>query len=218
MDEKKIDFIICSNDVEQFSETCLYICNLAVPQGYEVNILEIQDAKSIFAGYNEGMRASDAKYKVYMHHDVRIIDKKFLYIMLEKFRDPQVGMLGVVGATRLGVQPWQWDAGVIAETRINRTYCQRFSEESGDKYVKQIDGLLMATQYDITWREDLFDGWDIYDCSQCCEFLKAGYKIVVPSQNIPICLHDCGIIDLSGYDESRRKFIMQYHDMFDMGY
>ncbi len=26
--------------------------------------------------------------------------------------------------------------------------------------VECIDGLLMATQYDVPWREDLFDGFD----------------------------------------------------------
>lgn len=215
MDEKKIDFIICSNDDKQFLEACLYIGNLNVPVGYEVNVLEIRDAVSIFAGYNEGMHASNAKYKIYMHQDVRIIDRRFLNIMLEKFRDPEVGMLGVVGSTTLEMQPWQWDAGVIVETRINKTYCQRFTEERKDKYVKQIDGLLMATQYDIAWREELFTGWDVYDRSQCCEFLRAGYKIVVPAQERPICLHDCGIIDLSEYSASHDKFVMHYREMFD---
>lgn len=215
MDDRKIDFIICTNNSRHFEEACLYINNLEIPWGYSVNVLEIREAASIFSGYNEGMSASDAKYKVYMHHDVRIIDKSFLHIMLDKFQERQVGMLGVVGSTRLDVQPWQWDAGVIAETRVNRTYCQRFSDAGTDKYVKQIDGLLMATQYDLPWREDLFDGWDIYDCSQCCEFLKAGYKIIVPAQNRPICLHDCGMIDLSGYELVRRRFITYYSDMFD---
>lgn len=215
MKDKKIDFIICTNDDRQFSEACLYINNLEIPQDFEINVLEIREASSIFSGYNEGMNASDAKYKIYMHHDVRIIDKMFLFTMLRRFQNRQVGMLGVVGSTRLTVQPWQWDAGVIAETRVNRTHCQRFSEVGIDKYVKQIDGLLMATQYDLPWREDLFDGWDVYDCSQCCEFLRAGYKIVVPSQNEPICLHDCGMIDLTGYDQARRKFITYYSDMFD---
>lgn len=216
MNEKKIDFIICSNDAEQISEACIYIRHLAVPQGYEVNALEIQGAKNIFAGYNEGMRASDAKYKIYMHQDVRIIDKNFLYVMLDKFQNPNVGMLGVVGSTRLELQPWLWDAGSIVETRINKTYCQQFSNDNIDKYVKQIDGLLMATQYDVRWRDDLFDGWDIYDCSQCCEFTKAGYKIIVPAQNTPICLHDCGLIDLTGYNEARKRFVSHYFDLFDI--
>lgn len=215
MNDKKIDFIICTNDSRHFDEACLYINNLEIPQDYSVNILEIREADSIFSGYNEGMGASDAKYKIYMHHDVRIINKWFLHIMLEKFREQQVGMLGVVGSTELELKPWKWNAGAVAETRVNRTYCQRFGETGTDKYVKQIDGLLIATQYDLPWREDLFAGWDMYDCSQCCEFLKAGYRIVVPAQTQPICLHDCGLIDLTGYEQARKRFILQYSDMFD---
>ena len=44
MDEKKIDFIICTNDSRQFTEACLYINHLEIPQDYEVSILEIRDA------------------------------------------------------------------------------------------------------------------------------------------------------------------------------
>lgn len=40
--------------------------------------------------------------------------------------------------------------------------------------VTAIDGMFMATQYDISWREDLFDGWDFYDISQSCEFTRGG--------------------------------------------
>ena len=36
-------------------------------------------------------------------------------------------------------------------------------EKDGGWEVEGVDGLLMATQYDIPWREDLFDGWDFYD-------------------------------------------------------
>ncbi len=211
MNGKKIDFIICTNDSRQFAEACLYINHLEIPQGYEVNVLEIRDAVSIFAGYNEGMNASDARYKVYMHHDVRIIDRNFLHIMLDRFRNPAIGMLGVVGSTFLKAQPWGWDAGAIAETTVTDTHCDYLSETDCD--VKQIDGLLMATQYDLPWREDWFRGWDIYDRSQCCEFLKAGYRIIVPGQTQPLCLHDCGVLDLSNYEQAHGAFLTHYADM-----
>lgn len=214
MNNRKIDFIICTNDSRQFAESCLYINHLDIPKDYEVNILEIREAASIFAGYNEGMNASDAKYKVYMHHDVRIIDRNFIHIMLDRFKNPAVGMLGVVGCTTLKIQPWKWDAGAIAETIVSSTSIRHFAEEETDKYVKQIDGLLMATQYDLPWREDWFGGWDIYDRSQCLEFLKAGFKILVPGQEQPICLHDCGVADLSGYAQVHELFLEHYAAMF----
>ncbi len=213
MNKKKIDFIICTNDSRQFAEACLYINHLEVPQGYEVSILEIREAASIFAGYNEGMNASDAKYKVYMHQDVRIIDRRFLHIMLDKFQNPAIGMMGVIGSTFLRAQPWKWDAGALVETTVTDTHYVGLSET--DLEVKQIDGLLMATQYDLRWREDWFKGWDIYDRSQCCEFLKAGYRIIVPKQEQPLCLHDCGVLDLSNYEQAHEMFLMHYWDMIE---
>lgn len=213
MNEKKIDFIICTNDSRQFAEACLYINCLEIPNGYEVSILEIREAASIFVGYNEGMNASDAKYKVYMHQDVRILDRNFLYVMLDKFQNPEIGMLGVIGCTLRKVQPWKWNTGAITETTVNSTHSHFMERADGE--VKEIDGLLMATQYDLPWREDWFGGWDIYDRSQCCEFAKAGYKIVVPKQVQPMCLHDCGVLDLSGYEKAHEEFLRHYADMID---
>ena len=46
--------------------------------------------------------------------------------------------------------------------------------------VEAIDGLIMITQYDIPWREDLFQKWDFYDVSQSMEFIRHGYKVAVP--------------------------------------
>lgn len=42
----------------------------------------------------------------------------------------------------------------------------------GFQEVEALDGLLIATQYDLPWREGLFQGWDIYDISQCTEFRR----------------------------------------------
>ena len=53
--------------------------------------------------------------------------------------------------------------GVLREERLQ-----------GAEYSKSVaaaDGLLLATQYDIDWREDLFENWHFYDISQCMEFL-----------------------------------------------
>lgn len=45
-----------------------------------------------------------------------------------------------------------------------------------------IDGLLMAAQYDVEWREDLFRGFHFYDTSQSLEFQKHGYQVGVACQ------------------------------------
>lgn len=62
--------------------------------------------------------------------------------------------------------------------------------------VEAVNGLLIATQYDILWREDVLDGWDFYDISQSLEMKKHGYKVVVPFQKNAWCYHDCGCHDV----------------------
>lgn len=215
MNYNKIDFIICTNNKIEFEECCLYIRSLYVPEGYEVNVLEVLNAESIFKGYNEGMNMSDARIKIYMHQDVRIIRKDFLMMLVEKFEDDSIGMIGVVGSTNIISVPWRWNAGRIIETRICNTKEDKFGDYCKDTFVKQIDGLIMATSYDIRWREDIFDGWDNYDSSQCCEFIRAGKSILVPAQDSAYCLHDCGNPNLEKYIESRMVFINEYDNMLE---
>lgn len=79
--------------------------------------------------------------------------------------------------------------------------------------VEGIDGMLMATQYVIPWREDLFDGWDFYDLSQSFEMKRRGRRIVVPVHKQPWCVHDDKpLLSVWNYDKYRRKFIEEYID------
>ena len=55
--------------------------------------------------------------------------------------------------------------------------------------VEAVDGLMMATQYDVPWREDLFTGWHFYDVSQCKELQRRGFITVVPHQRDFWCIH-----------------------------
>ena len=77
MNEKQIAFIICANNAQFYNECVWYIEKLVVPEGYSTDILCIQEAESMAEGYNAGMKASDAKYKVYLHQDTFILNEKF---------------------------------------------------------------------------------------------------------------------------------------------
>ena len=78
MNDCKIAFIICTNDEIMMKECRLYIERLFVPKGYTTEILEIHDAPSMTSGYNRAMRQSDARYKIYLHQDVFILNRNFL--------------------------------------------------------------------------------------------------------------------------------------------
>ncbi len=217
INERKIDFIVAYNDESYFEECCFYIGQLAVPDGYEIGMLGIRDGLSMTSAYNEGMSASEAKYKVYLHQDVFIFHKDFMEDILAIFqRDKSIGMIGVLGGIHLpedAIYYRAWNIGrVKADNAINVLEVNFQDPDAEEPYLEAeaIDGMMMITQYDLPWREDLFQGWDFYDASQSFEFRRAGYRIVVPRQKEAWCLHDCGVSKLKDYDNNRSIFIREY--------
>lgn len=215
---KKVAFILCVNNDVYMQEALYFINNLEVPYGCEVEIFTIQDAHSMTSGYNEGMAASSAKYKVYLHQDVLIINPYFIYDILDIFENPNVGMLGVVGFSEIcgiaenQVMGFSKEIGEIYSANAYGVGLCKFREMSAEyENVEVLDGLLMATQYDIPWREDLFDKWDMYDMSQSIEFHRAGYDVVVPNVKLPWCLHDEGFVNMVNYYEELDKFKNEYY-------
>lgn len=211
---EEVAVVICSNDEDELAEAEYYLSRLYVPEGCAVSVLSIYDAPSICNGYNEAIDSSDAKYKIYMHHDVRILDKYFLYYILKVFRsDPQIGMLGMIGTKGLPKEGVMWDDeryGAWIECHVHTSVSLSKYPLKDTTEVGLADGFLLATQKDLRWRDDLFDGWDYYDASQCMEFHKQGYKVVVPYQETPWCLHDCGYWNLSKHDMYRDVFMNNY--------
>lgn len=214
MDNRQICFIICANDDRYVEEALYYIKGLDVPEGYTIDCITVKEAASMAAGYNEAMAATEAKYKVYMHQDVFMVRKDFLYRLLELFGDETVGMVGMVGAIRLPENAIMWYG--VRVGRIYRCSIYDMNESvigitEGDyTEVEAVDGLLMATQYDIPWREDIFDGWDFYDVSQSFEFRRAGYKVVVPYMDRAWCLHDDDLLNYRSYFKYRKIFKNEY--------
>lgn len=212
MNPKKICFILCVNHERYLKECLYYINHLSIPEGYEVDILTITDAESMTAGYNAGMQKSNAKYKVYLHQDVFIVYKDFLVNLLEVFSDRSIGLVGIVGTPKLPDHAVMWYGDRVGRIYTSNVVQAGISLMGGNGLceVEAVDGLLMATQYDIPWREDLFTGWDFYDISQSFEFRRKGYRVVVPAMAHPWVIHDDGYLNLSNYYDERRKFLAEY--------
>ena len=216
---QKICFIICTNDEQQLQECLMYLSLLEIPDGFEIEVLTIRDAKSMTSGYNEAMRSSDAKYKVYLHQDTFIVERQFLTKMLKIFkRDNKIGMMGIVGAEELSKDGVMWHEQRCGnfyrlDELLNDGYDNITKIKRGIKEVVVVDGLLMATQYDIPWREDVFQGWDFYDVSQCLEFARAGYKVVVPAQNPNWVIHACGAPSFWNYNRNREILVKEYPEI-----
>lgn len=214
MKNKEFCFIICTNDIRKYEECEAYIKRLLIPEEYSLDIITIQEADSICSAYNAGMQASEAKYKIYMHHDVFIINPYFLFELKDRFeKDEQIGMIGMIGCKNVPLSGVMWETGrygSLYETHTHETIPLTYYEKSEDVEVALIDGFLMATQYDLPWRDDLFDKWDFYDASQSMEFRRAGYKVLVPWQEKPWCIHDCGYVSMKNYEKERLKFVEEY--------
>lgn len=218
---KQIAFIICVNN-EQYCEQCLkYIQRLEVPDGYDIDIICVREAESMAAGYHAAMQSSPAKYKVYLHQDTFIINRRFIYEILQIFEsDNNIGILGVIGVLQLPKDAncyMEWNTGRVlacdgAVTFDNTLYqdeCQRPLK------VRAIDGVLMVTQYDLAWREDVLNGWDFYDVSQSLEMQRNGYSVVVPYQKEIWCYHDCGASKLKEYNYYRARVMKEYSEYFE---
>lgn len=216
-DNKKICFVICYNNENYLSECLLYIRNLNIPDGYITDIIQIEGASSMTEGYQAAMERTDAKYVVYLHQDVFILEKDFIKKTIAIFEsDETIGMIGMVGSVRMPKSGVMWEnkerTGLLRSCTLD-TEDDRFDREMEKPYteVEAIDGLLMMTNgHDINWRTDIFDGWDFYDVSQSFEYRQRGYKVVVPYQEKPWVLHDCGFVNMTEYEKYRKKFFAEY--------
>lgn len=215
LEENKITFIMCVNNERYLQENIKYLDRLNIPEGYSVEIITVDDAKSMCEGYNRAMCSSDAKYKIYMHQDVFIVNPNFLIDCLEIFKDDSVGMIGMVGSLKKPDYSVMWygkRCGGLYSSGVNKSGKAKLEEEITGKYAEcfSVDGLLMMTSEDLPWREDIFNGWDFYDISHSQDMKRAGKKVVVPRQDVPWCLHDDGIVNLARYFDYRERFENEY--------
>lgn len=220
MNNHKFCFIICTNNELYLNECIHYIEHLHIPNGYEMDLLTIQAASCMTRGYNEAMKQTDAKYKIYMHQDVFILNQNFLEDLLSVFQsDNQIGMIGMVGYENISPDGIMWHGkrvGDLFRKKPDAPYPSlseyEYSLQSdGYSMALEIDGFLMATTYDIPWNTQDINGWDFYDAFHSMDFLDHGYKIAVPNQRYPWCMHDDGVVlNLTNYNRYRQVFMQKY--------
>ncbi|MBR1472291.1 MAG: glycosyltransferase family protein [Lachnospiraceae bacterium] len=216
MNGKKFCFLIATNKEEFYSECMYYIGSLQVPEGYAVECVPIRGAAGMAAAYNAAMRVTDAGYKIYMHQDVFILNRHFLFDLLTVFgMDPAIGMVGVSGIRELPQNMMLWGVprvGSLYGSETGHADYAAYAYEPADGLtdVAALDGLLMASRVDVRWREDLFDGWDLYDISQSMEFRRRGYRLVVPEQKVPWVYHDKTVSSVWNYNKYRKIFQQEY--------
>lgn len=217
LDEDKIAVIICVNNEELYREAEYFIKKQQLDEGYTLELIPVWGADSITAGYNWAIKQSNAKYKIYIHQDVFIVYHQTVAELIKLFKsNHDIGLVGMIGSDMISETGCWWEKGeahgAYIDSHNEKMDLYRINLLKPFADVKMLDGFFMATQYDIRWRDDVFDGWHFYDASQCMEFLREGYRIVVPYQDKTWCVHDCGILYnyKYEYERYRKRFIDEY--------
>lgn len=212
IEANKFCFIYSVNDDAQAFESVQALNLLEIPLGFSIELRIIKNSNCLTAAYNRGMYSSKAKFKIYLHQDVKIINPNFLMDLLGLFtKHPRLGLLGMAGAKKLNTNGIWWSSDscfgkVLWEESLH------FWNDVASEYepAQAVDGLAMITQYDLRWREDLFKKWHFYDISQSLEFIKAGYEVGIPRQVSPWCQHKYHEVNMQDYEEERQTFLREY--------
>ena len=183
MNDRKIA-VIAQCDPNGISAIRPYIDALDIPNGYAVELIEVRPDGNVADTYRRAMEASDAKYKIYLAPGSILLRLNFFAEMLRVFEDPMIGVMGLVGTAQLST------TGVLATSPFVKgrlLYADDTDFNGADidgemEQVMAVSGDLIATQYDIPWRSDLFYRDCFFIEAQCIEFQRKGYRTVVPKQ------------------------------------
>ena len=163
MDDKKFEIIIHATDEKFLSRLIQSLETVVVPENFSAEIQPVTGAEKYFA-YDAARRASDAKYKIYLDERAIVTNENFLFELLRIFQDKKIGAVGTSGAVELSTH----GVSIASAKRAPKNFY-------GEAQIA--DGFFFATQYDLSWRHDLFKDNFFGGQAQCVEFKRAGYKI-----------------------------------------
>ena len=182
----EISVIVCSRT--DFSDT-LHERNIRKTVGsVPVEYLRIDNRDNRYclgAAYNEGIRRAKGGIAVFLHEDVFFAEGDWGRKLIEKFRDPTVGLVGVAGTEYLFADNPAWVAAgrpyihghVIHELDGGNVYnLTVFSWDREDADVVAVDGLFFVVRRElfpsVSFDTATFDGFHFYDLDICMQVKK----------------------------------------------
>jgi Glycosyltransferase like family len=212
----EVAFCCSVEDERRFAALERSIRGLERPDGVELGVFTVRDQPSIGAAYNRLLAdAAGWRYKVYVHQDVVVLNPRLVPDLLRLFRRRTIGLVGVAGCRFLPPSYVWWNGsglvGRVLEERGEGPRLLDFGDPPGEYApVECVDGLFLATQYDVPWDERI-PGFHFYDVAQSTRFLLRGYEVVVARQGEPWLRHDIGAReDRPDYAAARDAFAALY--------
>lgn len=221
-DKKKICIVVNINQVELADMTLKSLNKLKIPAGFTVEVCTIEAEQNIAKAYNQAIKDSDAQYKVYLREGVEILNADLLVELLALFEyDYKVGIVGVSGAEYIpvscNINATRKKYGMVYNKK-EQALINWHKPDTKAKCIAALDDWLLATQYDIEWREDLFLDGEYLNLSQCTEFKRKGYEALVVAQDNPwICIDDFFRMISLKNEVSKESFKAEYYrDVFPL--
>jgi hypothetical protein len=211
-----VAFLCCVDDENKLEALERSIRGLDPCERAEIGIFTVRGQTSIASAYNRLLHdAAGWRYKVYVHQDVVVLNRRLVADLLRLFRRRTIGLVGVAGCRFLPPSYVWWNGsglyGRVLEDRGEGLRLLDFGDLPGEcAPVECVDGLFLATQYDLPWDERI-PGFHFYDVTQSTRFLLRGYEVVVARQGEPWLRHDIGAReDRPDYAAARDAFAGLY--------
>ena len=145
-------------------------------------VVELRNQLSIHAAYNKVLGAArdltGLQAVILLHEDLEISDRHFRDKVVLAFQDPEVGVLGAVGAIKVTSLAW-WEGelrGALNESRGRVEGDQRVGE------VETVDGSLLCLSPWVSRNlqfDEGYGGFHGYDLDLCFSVQANGKKVVV---------------------------------------
>lgn len=190
-----ISFIICST-TSCVNPSLIQNINNACSIEKEIILLDNSNNDySIFSAYNEGVKKAKYDYLCFIHEDIVFKSDNVGDIIVHTFNNnPNVGLIGVVGAKVLPRMPFGWwAAGSKYKVGTVREYPKKHKRDwkVGIGYGKipilyeavVCDGLFLCIRKkvfdNISWDDKTYKGFHCYDMDICMAIIAQGMKIVI---------------------------------------
>jgi len=184
-----ISIIICSKypDIHQSLRD-----NILGSIGVECEIIVIDNSTnnySIFSAYNEGVRRAKGDIFCFMHEDILFHTQDWGRQVVEHFKNPNLGIIGVSGAHYYPKMPVAWWSSGIVSARVLQRYSQQTSlyfknyaeNNAASIQAAVVDGLWFCASkklmQQIRFDDKTFSGFHAYDMDICTQANNKKFEV-----------------------------------------
>jgi GT2 family glycosyltransferase len=190
--------------------------NISATIGIEHEVVVIDNSNNqytIFEAYNEGVRKSQYPFLLFMHDDIMYHTANWGQRLLDHFRDPGIGAVGIAGTPYLSYMPGGWwsnGMGHLYLLQSDRNQAEPemqhvFPAGSSSEPVVVLDGVWFCIRKElfqtIRFDTETYKGFHFYDADISLQVFFAGYKLIAIND---ILIHHLskGVLDKKWIDNA----------------